>query len=100
MNPTKVLLQAIAVTAELTGTQLSEAAARVMAQDLALYADLHRYDTQDVLDAIACCQVNGIPEGINIEPAILAYLHAGLPSPEQEWQVCLQAHRCLKKASA
>lgn len=95
----KQLLQAIAVTSELTGTQLSEAAARVMAQDLANCADEQGYSIQDVFDALKCCQVSGIPEGVNIEPAILTHLHAGRPSPEQAWQACM-AHRCIEKASA
>lgn len=50
MTPSTQLLQAIAVTAELTRTQLSEMAARVMAQDLAEYPE------HQVLAALVRCR--------------------------------------------
>lgn len=78
MNPSKQLLQAIAVTAELTGTTLSEAAARVMAQDLA------RYPEQQVLGALTRCRRELKPHGLTIE-AVLTRLDDGRPGPEEAW---------------
>ena len=48
--PSKALLQAIAVTAELTGTQLSEGAARVLAADVAPYPE------KQVMGALVRCR--------------------------------------------
>ena len=50
MQPTENLLKAIAVTAELTDTDLSESAARVMAEDLSVFPE------QQVLGALVKCR--------------------------------------------
>ena len=50
MQPTENLLKAIAVTAELTDTDLSESAARVMAEDLAVFPE------NQVLGALVKCR--------------------------------------------
>ncbi|MCR4297475.1 MAG: hypothetical protein NUV75_01795 [Gallionella sp.] len=78
MAISKQLLQAIAVTSELTGTQLSEAAARVMAQDLA------RYPEQQVLGALTRCRRELRPHGLTIE-AVLTRLDDGRPGAEEAW---------------
>lgn len=78
MNPTKRLLQAIAVTAELTGTQLSDAAARVMAQDLA------RYPEAQVLGALTRCRRELRAHGLTIE-SVLTRLDDGRPGAEEAW---------------
>lgn len=75
---TKHLLQAIAVTAELTGTELSEAAARVMAQDLA------RYPEKQVLGSLTRCRRELKPRTLTIE-AVLTRLDDGRPGPEEAW---------------
>lgn len=50
MQPTENLLKAIAVTAELTDTDLSESAARVMAEDLSVFTE------NQVLGALVKCR--------------------------------------------
>jgi hypothetical protein len=77
MNPSKTLLQAIAVTAELTGTQLSESAARVMAQDLAQYPEQH------ILGALVRCR-RELTHGLTVA-AVLTRIEDGRPGPEQAW---------------
>ena len=73
----KALLQAIAVCAELTRTQLSEAAARVLADDLS------RYPERQVLHALSRCR-RELRSGLT--PAdILARLDDGRPGPEEAW---------------
>lgn len=78
MKASKQLLQAIAVTAELTATQLSEVAARVMASDLS------RYPEQQVLGALERCRRELRPHSLTIE-SILSRLDDGRPGPEQAW---------------
>ena len=77
MKPTKTLLQAIAVTVELTGTSLSEDAARVMAQDLA------RYPENQVLPALTRCR-REIRTRLTVAD-VVARLDDGRPGPEQAW---------------
>lgn len=78
MSPSKQLLQAIAVTAELTGTQLSDAAARVMALDLA------RYSEPQVLGALTRCRRELRLRGLTIE-AVISRLNDGRPGAEEAW---------------
>lgn len=71
------LLQAIAVCAELTRTQLSEAAARVLADDLS------RYPERQVLHALSRCR-RELRSGLTLAD-ILARLDDGRPGPEEAW---------------
>lgn len=75
--PSEKLLKAIAVTAELTGTQLSTPAARVMAEDLS------RYPEGQVLGALNRCrrELKG-----RMSPAdVISRLDDGRPGPEEAW---------------
>lgn len=77
MSASKAVLEALAVTAELTGTQLSPAAARVMADDLAQYPE------EQVLKALHRCrkELRG-----RMTPAdVIARLDDGRPGPEEAW---------------
>lgn len=79
MNQTASIpvLEALAVTAELTGTQLSPAAARVMAADLA------PYPPHQVLGALARCRKE--LRGRLIVADVIARLDDGRPGPEEAW---------------
>lgn len=83
MKPaSKSVLQALAVTAELTGTQLSEAAARVFAADLAQYPE------QQVLAALTRCrrEVKG-----RLTPGdVIGRLDDGRPTPDEAWAMLPQ----------
>lgn len=72
----KPLLQALAVTAELTGTVLSESAARVMADDLAGYPEAQ------VLGALVRCR-RELKRGQLTLAAVLERLDDGRPGPEE-----------------
>ena len=76
------LLQALAVTAELTGTELSEPAARVMANDLAAYP------VQQVLGALTRCRRE--LKGRLTVAAILERLDDGRPGPNEAWAMIPQ----------
>lgn len=71
------LLQAIAVTAELTGTQLSEPAARVFLQDLS------RYPLNQVLGALTRCRKE--LKGRLTLADVITRLDDGRPGPEEAW---------------
>ena len=71
------LLEAIAVTAELTQTQLTEAAARVMFADLALYPE------QQVLGALTRCR-RELKGRLTIAD-VVTRLDDGRPGPEEAW---------------
>jgi hypothetical protein len=71
------LLQAIAVTAELTGTLLSEAAARVVAADLA------KFPEAQVLGALTRCRKE--LKGRLTLAEIISRLADGRPGPEEAW---------------
>ena len=77
MSASKALLQAIAVTAELTGTEMSAPAARVFAEDLA------RYPEDQVLGALTRCrrEVKGRMSMVDV----LTRLQDGRPGPEEAW---------------
>lgn len=77
MPASRALLQAIAVTAELTQTQLSPAAAAVMADDLA------RYPEPQVMGALTRCR-RELKRGMSIAD-VLSRLDDGRPGPEQAW---------------
>ena len=80
MAPSKSLLEAIAVTAELTGTELSKHAARVMAEDLATYPE------QQILGALVRCR-RELRARLTIAD-IVARLDDGRPGPEEAWSIC------------
>ncbi len=71
------LLQAIAVTAELTGTQLSEPAARVFLQDLS------KYPLPQVLGALVRCRREC--KGRLTLADVISRLDDGRPGPEEAW---------------
>lgn len=71
------LIQAIAVTGELTGTQLSEAAARMM------MADLSEYDERAVIAALARCRRE--LKGRLTLAEIIARIDDGRPGVEEAW---------------
>lgn len=74
---TETLIKAIAVTAELTDTQLSEAASRVMASDLS------RYPEQQVLGALTRCRRE--LRGKLTLADVISRLDDGRPGPEEAW---------------
>jgi len=73
----KTLLEAIAVTAELTQTVLSKAAAKVMADDLANYPE------PQVLAALTRCR-RELKGRLTIAD-VLTRLDDGRPGPEEAW---------------
>jgi hypothetical protein len=77
MAVTDALLDAIAVTAELTQTQLSKGAARVMAEDLA------RYPEHQVLEALTRCR-RELKGRLTIAD-VLTRIDDGRPDAEQAW---------------
>lgn len=76
-EPSKALLQAIAVAAELTGTTMSEPAARVMANDLA------RYPEHQVLAALTRCRRD--LRGRMTIADVLTRIDDGRPGAEEAW---------------
>lgn len=79
--PTEQLLKAIAVTAELTGTQLSEAAARVLADDLS------RYPESQVLASLTRCR-REIRTRLTVAD-VVARIDDGRLGPEEAWAHCM-----------
>lgn len=77
MKASKTLLQAIAVTAELTGTQLSEAAARVFASDLAAYPE------NQVMGALTRCRKE-VRGRLTLQD-VIGRLDDGRPGAEEAW---------------
>lgn len=77
MRASEELLKAIAVTAELTDTRLSEAAARVMASDLAAYPE------PSVLKALTRCR-RELKGRLTIAD-VLTRIDDGRPGPEEAW---------------
>lgn len=85
MDPSKELLQAIAVTAELTATDLSPTAARVMAIDLATYPEAQ------VLGALVRCR-RELAGNRRLTPAeVISRLEDGRPGPEEAWAMMPQS---------
>lgn len=76
------LLQALAVTAELTGTQLSDSAARVLANDLSAYP------VAQVLGALTRCR-RELRTRLTVA-AIIERLDDGRPGPEEAWAMIPQ----------
>lgn len=76
-QPSEQLLQAIAVTAELTGTELSKTAAIVMAQDLAQYPE------HQVMAALTKCR-RELKGRLTIAD-VISRLEDGRPGPEVAW---------------
>lgn len=79
----KALLQAIGVTAELTGTNFSEQAARLMANDLS------RYPEKMVMGALDRCRKE--LRGRLTIADVVARLEDGRPGPEEAWSIVLPA---------
>lgn len=77
MEPTKKLLEAIAVCAELTGTQLSDGAAKVFAADLAQYPE------QQVMGALSRCRRE--LKGRLTLSDVISRLDDGRPGVEEAW---------------
>ena len=77
MATTKEVLQALAVTAEITGTQLSEGAARVFA------GDLSRYPPDQVLGALTRCRRE--VKGRLTVADVIGRLDDGRPTPDEAW---------------
>lgn len=78
----ETLLDALAVTAELTGTELTKAAARVMV------ADLQAYPLPQVLAALTRCRRE--LKGRLTLAAILERLDDGRPGPQEAWAMIPQ----------
>lgn len=76
------LLDALAVTAELTGTELTKSAARVMV------ADLQAYPLNQVLSALSRCRRE--LKGRLTLAAILERLDDGRPTPNEAWAMIPQ----------
>lgn len=79
------LLQALAVCAELTGTELSEAAARAMARDLSAYP------LDQVIFALTRCRRE--LKGRLTIAAVLERLDDGRPGPNEAWAMIPQDER-------
>lgn len=77
MATAKEVLQALAVTAEITGTQLSEGAARVFA------GDLSRYPPDQVLGALTRCRRE--VKGRLTVADVIGRLDDGRPTPDEAW---------------
>ena len=77
MKPSTSLLKAIAVTAELTGTTQSAAAAEIMAQDLA------RFPESQVLSALTMCR-RELKGRLTIAD-VIQRLDDGRPGAEEAW---------------
>lgn len=71
------LLEALAVTLELTGTVVSEAAVRVMAKDLAIYPQAQ------VIGALNRCRKE--VKGRLTVADVISRLEDGRPGPEEAW---------------
>lgn len=82
-QPSENLLKAIAVTAELTGTELSKPAATVMAMELAQYPE-HK-----VLEALAKCRRE--LRGRMSLADIISRIDDGRPGPEEAWAMIAPA---------
>lgn len=82
MNASKALLQAIAVTAELTATEMSEPAAAVLADDLS------RFPEQQVLGALTRCR-RELKGRLTIAD-VVDRLDDGRPGAEEAWAMIPQ----------
>ena len=88
MKASEQLLKALAVAIELTGTEISKAAARVMADELAQYPE------EAVLSALARCRRE--LRGRLTLPDVLDRLPGNHPGPEEAWSIvapCLNDER-------
>lgn len=74
---TEAVLKAIAVTCELTGTNLSEGAARVLANDLTAYPEAQ------ILGALSRCRKE--LKGRLTVADVISRLDDGRPGPEEAW---------------
>lgn len=84
MKATENLLKALAVTVELTGTNLSKGAARVMAEEFAQYPEAQ------VIAALARCRRE--LKGRLTVADVLDRMPSGHPGAEEAWSIC---GRCL-----
>ena len=78
-RPTERLIQALTVVVELTGTDLSQMAARVMANDLAQFPE------DQVLGALNRCRLE--LKGRLTIADVLQRLEDGRPAPEEAWSL-------------
>lgn len=88
MKASEQMLKALAVAIELTGTEISKAAARVMADDLAQYPEAA------VLTALARCRRE--LRGKLTLPDVLDRMPGGHPGVEEAWSIvsgCLNNER-------
>lgn len=85
MELSKKLLEAIAVTAELTGTELSKVAGKVMAEDLA------RFNECQVLGALTRCRRE--LKGRLTLADVIARLDDGRPGVEEAWAMIPKSER-------
>lgn len=85
MSASVAMLEALAVTAELTGTLLSAVGARVMADDLAPYPE------NQVLGALARCRKE--LKGRMTVADVIQRLDDGRPGPEEAWSMLPQDER-------
>lgn len=83
MEPSEKLITAVAVAAELTGTQFSKGAARVMA------ADLSAYPEEMVLGALTRCRKE--LRGRLTVADVISRLDDGRPGPEEAWAIISSA---------
>lgn len=79
MSASPIVLKALAVTAELTNTTLSQEAARVMADDLG------RYPERQVLGALQRCRRE--LKGRLTVADVITRLNDGRPGPEEAWSM-------------
>lgn len=75
--PSRELIEAVAVTAELCGRTFSEPAARVFVSDIA------RYPERDVLAALARCRRE--VRGLLTVQDVVSRIDDGRPGPEEAW---------------
>lgn len=78
-QPSSALLQALAVCAELTGTDLSQAAIRVMAQDLSQYPE------NQILGALSRCRKE-LKSRLTLAD-IISRIDDGRPGPQEAWSI-------------
>lgn len=78
-DPTKELIQAVAVTSELCGRTFSDPAARMFVSDLAAYP------VQQVLGALTRCRKE--VRGMLTVQDVVSRLDDGRPGPEEAWSL-------------
>lgn len=82
-QPSETLIKAIAVTSEMTGTTLTDAAAGIMAQDLAQYPE------HQVMNALTKCRRE--LRGRMSLADVIARFDDGRPGPDEAWAMVAPA---------